>query len=182
MYEPESGFMWREVMQQDYMELFDKVGREKFESRFTELLKEINAFLHQAQYDGNVVCNERILYHVLLDYYSDILRLKEFHDIKYAKTDKVIAYLIYWIIRRKPIQLKEFSDTEKDIYVNERFACTLLLSECLLNNSDKNLTKEQAQKFDKYVDLLLYYFKYRQVNPQVIELVIESFKIGKFFS
>lgn len=45
----------------------------------------------------------------------------------------------------------------------------------------KKLNKDEISQFDKYLDLLLYYFKYRQVTPQVIELLIESFKIGRLF-
>lgn len=162
----------------DYTELIANVGKENFESRFHELLDSINKFLSEAKYPDTVICNERILYHVLLDYFSDIARLKEFHKIKHAKSDKVIAYTIYWIVRRKPIQLTEFSDSEYDIFVNERYACNLLLAECLLEN-DTNITKNDVlEQFDKYIDLLLYYFKYRALNPQVIELLIESFKMG----
>lgn len=168
-------------MRQDYVELFEKVGKQNFNNRFQEISHHIEAFLEEAGYDQNVVCNNRILYHVLLDYYSDIMRLKDFHDIIRTKTDKVMAYLIYWILRRKPIQLVEFSEEEKDIFVNERFACTLLISECLLKDCDTFLDGDKADQFDKYIDLLLYYFKYRQLNPQVIELLIESFKIGKLF-
>lgn len=43
------------------------------------------------------------------------------------------------------------------------------------------LNKEEFEQFGKYLDVLLYYFKYCQVNPQMIELVVESFKIGRLF-
>lgn len=96
-----------------------------------------------------------------------------------------MAYLIYWLLRRKLIQLIEFSDEEKDIFVNERFACYLMINECLILPDDigirKKLNEDEISQFDKYLDLLLYYFKYRQVTPQVIELLIESFKIGRLF-
>jgi hypothetical protein len=168
-------------MEKDYQELMHDVGEKKFSSRFDELLKTINDFLQEAQYDDNVVCNERILYHVLLDYYSDIRRLKEFHDILHTKTDKVMAYLIFWIVRRKPIQYTKFSEDEKDIFVNERFACYLLINECLWKEGYYKINDGEAEQVDAYIDLLLYYFKYRQINPQVIELMIESFKIGRLF-
>lgn len=172
-------------MSQDYRDLIHQIGKDKFNSRFEELQKQISEFLDEAKYDESVQCNDRILYHVLLDYYSDINRLKEFHDIEDVKTDKVIAYLIFWLLRRKPIQLINFSEKEKDIFVNERFACYLMINECLImpedNEVGKKLEKEEMLQFDKYLDLLLYYFKYRQINPQVIELLIESFKIGRLF-
>lgn len=169
-------------MERDYSELIQKVGKQNFNNRLKEVRKTIDVFLSQAEYPDWVECNNRILYHALLDYYSDIVRLKDFHLIERAKTDKVIAYLIFWILRRKPIQLKQDSEDEKDIFVNERFACTMLLSECLLEKMDDvRLTEELERKLEKYIDLLLYYFKYRQYNPQVIELLIESFKMGNSF-
>lgn len=169
-------------MQKDYRELIAKVGEKDFLSRFNELLRQINEFLIEAGYKEKVECNERILYHVLLDYYSDIERLKDFHDIKHAKTDKVMAYLIYWIVRRKPIQFTGFTKLERDIFVNERFACYLLFSECVFGKVKKSLVGAEKVEYSNFVESLLYYFKYRQINPQTIELVIESFKVGRLFS
>lgn len=172
-------------MKLDYQELLNEIGKDNFESRFAELQRQIDMFLNEGKYEQSVVCNDRILYHVLLDYYSDIARLKEFHGIKHTKTDKKIAYLIYWFLRRKPIQYKEYSENEKDIYANERFCCCLLINECLLPTDDftidTKLDDEQMKIFDRYLDLLLYFLKYRHVNPQELELVIETFKIGRLF-
>ncbi|MCM1179021.1 MAG: hypothetical protein NC347_02100 [Clostridium sp.] len=162
----------------DYTELLKEVGEDNFNAWYKELLASIDKFLSEAEYPDSVICNERILYHVLLDYYSDISRLKLFHEIKHTKTDKVIAYTIYWILRRKPIQLAKFSDSEHDIFVNERYACNLLLAECLLGENVNITNSKVLDDLDKYIDLLLYYFKYRELNPQVIELMIESFKMG----
>ena len=163
----------------DYEQLIKDVGEGDFSSRLNNMIDLVNKFLSDAKYPNTVVCNERIMYHVLLDYYADIRRLKEFHDIKHTKTDKVVAYLVYWILRRKPIQLQEYSEKEKDIFVNERFACSFLITECLLEDDKNVISKEAALKLDKYIDLVLYYFKYRHCDPQVIELMIESFKMGK---
>ena len=66
-------------------------------------------------------CNDRILYHLLLDYYSDIHRLKPFHGIEYTKSDKNIAYLSYWILRRKPIQIDNSVEKDKDIFYSRMF-------------------------------------------------------------
>ena len=75
--------------------------------------------------------------------------------IKHTKSDKVIAYTVYWLLRRTPIQLTEFSESEYDIFVNERFACNLLLAECLLEK-DINITDgDTVEAFDKYIDLLM---------------------------
>ena len=104
--------------------------------------------------------------------------LKEFHSIEKVRTEKIFAYTVAWIVRRKPLQFKDYTDAEKDIYVNERFAAYLMLNECLLCGEKKLVSGEGRIKLDEYIKLLLYYFKYRECNPQVIELAIESFKMG----
>lgn len=118
-------------------------------------------------------------------FYADIMRLSEFHHIDEVKTDKIVTYTTFWILKRKPIQLLQFSDKEKDIFVNERFACCFLINECLSDTSfgkiDGKIDNFNRKYYEEYIDLLLYYFKYRTLNPQVLELVIETFKIGRLF-
>ena len=164
----------------DYQYIMEIVGKNKFQERFQELLQTANQFIEEAGYAGNVECNERILLHVMLDYYSDIFRLKEFHGLEKVRTEKIFAYTVAWIIKRKPLQFIHYSDEEKDIFVNERFAAYLMINECLLCGSKKFVSQESKDKLDEYINLLLYYFKYRECNPQVIELAIESFKMGTY--
>ena len=113
-----------------------------------------------------------------MDYFVDIFRLKEFHDIEKVRTEKIFAYTIAWIVRRKPLQFKQYTNKEKDIFINERFAAYLLLNECLLCGEKRFVAAESKEKLDEYIDLLLYYLKYRECNPQALELAIESFKMG----
>lgn len=179
-------------MKSDYVELLKEVGENEFLSRFSELQKQIDEFLIASQYislsaekENNVECNDRILYHVLLDYYADIQRLKEFHEIKHTKTDKNIAYLAYWILKRKPIQINNLMQEDRDIFINERFVCYIVTYECLQQKKKKSvsmkLDEESAKKYDKYIDLLLYFLKYRECSAQMLELLIETFKMGIVF-
>lgn len=161
----------------NYTEMYNEIGDKRFRERFEELKKSADAFLEISGYKDTVMCNERILLSVILDYYSDIYRLKEFHDIELVRQEKIFAYTIAWIVKRKPLQFTHNTDMEKDIYVNERFAAYLFVNECLCCG-DKKIGREDYGKLDEYTDLLLYYFKYRECNPQVLELAIESFKLG----
>lgn len=161
----------------NYSEMVKNIGEDKFLSRFEDLLKTAQEFIVSAGYAETVYCNERILMQVLLDYFSDIERLKDFHDIDKIRTEKIFAYTISWIIRRKPLQFTQNTFEEKDIFVNERFATYLLLNECLCCGSE-NINPEYSENLEEYVNLLFYYFKYRHCNPQVIELLISSFKMG----
>lgn len=162
----------------NYREVMERVGEDQFRERLQELVASANAYIREAGYDKHVECNERIMLNVLFDYYMDTFRLKEFHSIERVRTEKVFAYTVAWIVRRKPLQYKHYTDEERDIFVNERFGVYLLLNECLLCGEKRFITKENKEKLDEYIELLLYYLKYRECNPQVLELAIESFKMG----
>lgn len=164
---------------ENYNDYFkDDDSKKKFQARFEQWLQTADDFIKAAGYEENVVCNERIMMQVLLDYYADIRRLKDFHDIEKVRTEKVIAYTVSWIIKRKPLQFIRYSEEEKDIFVNERFAVYLTINECMLKGNKKYVSPENSKKMKEYISLLLYYFKYRECNPQVVELAIESFKMG----
>lgn len=66
---------------------------------------------------------------VLLDYFMDIFRLRDFHNIEKARTEKILSYMVSWIVRRKSLQYIHYTNDEKDIFVNERFGVYLLLNE-----------------------------------------------------
>ena len=163
----------------DYSDLIKTFGIEEFKSRFEQIEKSAEDFIKESGFEKTVYCNERILAQLLLDYYSDIERLKDFHSIKRVRTEKIFAYTIAWIIRRKPLQYKDNSVEEKDVFVNERFAAYLLLNECMCCGKEFVLP-EHKKDLDEYIDLLFYYFKYRECNPQTIELAISSFKMGTY--
>lgn len=163
---------------ENYLELLEEIGVEKFRERFEELQKTAMEFIEVAGYSDTAYCNERILMQVILDYFMDVMRLKEFHSIERVRTEKLFAYTIAWIVRRKPIQFRDYSDQEKDIFINERFASYLLINECLLCGTKHFIKEAYAKKLVEYTDMLMYYFKYRECNPQILELVIESFKMG----
>ncbi len=163
--------------EKDYIALAKEVGEENLAQYFEELEKTANTFIEAAGFQDIVFCSKRILMQAVLDYYSDIKRLKEFHEISKVRTEKIFAYTIAWIIRRKPLQYRLDSAEEKDIFVNERFAVYLLLNECM-DCGEINVEPRHKNELDDYIDLLLYYFKYRECNPKVIELAISSFKMG----
>ena len=97
---------------ENYRELIDEVGVDKFRERFEELQKTAMEFIEIAGFSDVAYCNERILMQVILDYFMDVMRLKEFHSIERIRTEKLFAYTISWIVKRKPIQFREYSDLQ----------------------------------------------------------------------
>ncbi len=165
-----------------YIEMVEAMGEERLHEKFVEIRASINHFIEEAGYLETCECNDRILMNLLMDYFADIYRNKQFHGVEWVRTEKSFAYLIYWIVRRKPIQFTHYSEEERDIYVNERFAAFLMLNECMMCGENKIVGAEGKQKLDEYINLLFYYFKYRDYTPQALELAIVSFKMGTLVS
>ena len=158
---------------ENYRELIDEVGVDKFRERFEELQKTAMEFIEMAGFSETAYCNERILMQVILDYFMDVMRLKEFHSIERIRTEKLFAYTISWIVLRKPIQFRDYSEEERDIFINDRFAAYLLII------GTKHFVQEAyAEKLVEYTEMLLYNFKNSQCDPKTLELLIESFKMG----
>lgn len=160
-----------------YDDVLSEIGEEKIRERLDELINTAKGFIKEVGLEEATECSERIMFQVVLDYFSDIIRLKEFHGIEHVRQEKILAYEIAWLIKRKPIQLKKEIEDQSDIYINERFAAFLYMND-LLESGEYFIDDSNIVKYDNYLNLLFYYFKYRECNPQVIELSIEAFKLG----
>ena len=91
---------------------------------------------------------------------------------------KLIAYTASWCLKRKPFQLVEGADTDY-IYVNERFALSLLLQASGCFASNIKCAKEDKEKVEKLVEQIFYHLKYRNTNPQTLELLLVGIENGK---
>ena len=86
---------------------YDIVGRYK------ALLDRIQSAIEGMELQDEVHVNEDLLGEVVIDYFEDIDRLKEFEEIDRTKTSKICAYETYWLVKRKPIQAIESSNDKK---------------------------------------------------------------------
>lgn len=135
-------------------------------------------FFEENHLDGKVYFNDDIFQNCLIDILVDIARLKHFHDIKKANYTKFAAYTASWFLRRKPFQLVEGSE-EKYIYVNERFALTLLLDAAECFDDKTSFSTEDKEELIKGIKQLNYHLKYRNTNPQTLELFLVGLENGK---
>lgn len=160
----------------DYAEIIDKIGEVKINERLCAIHDIYSEFVKETDFkDGkDIILNDRILMHTILDYFTDITRLKEFHDIDRINQDKIISYETSWILKRKPIQVLRM-DKEELIYVNEKFVLGIFvnhLTACQLDDFPDN------QIMLCFCDFLLYYLKYRNCDAKILETIISSFKAG----
>lgn len=153
-------------------------NNDKFSQRFSALLDNMNVFIEKAGFDGKVIVNELALGYMLLDYFEDIRRLKEFHRIDHINGVKIVAYTSYWFLRRKPIQIIE---QEKElIYINERFVLAYIL-EFLSGNYEPPLILRDNKGLKSFSESLFYFLKYRVNGANSLEMILTSFFAGQIF-
>ena len=159
----------------NYDDIIEAIGEDRIKERLTAIKKIYIEFLENIKKNNTeILLNERILMHVILDYFTDITRFKQFHNIERVNKDKIISYEISWFLRRKPIQVL-VDDKEELVYINEKFALGLLVNHLTEGRID-DFSKSKLLK--NYCNVLLYYLKYRNCDPKVLEMLIMSFKVG----
>lgn len=150
----------------------------KFKNRFSCLLGAMQEYIKRSDYIGKVVVNELVLGYALTDYFEDIKRLKDFHHVPHINSIKLISYTVYWLLRRKPMQVLINDKDIKD--VNERFALAYVL-EFLNDESKGNIILRENKGLQAFRETLFYYFSFRHYTPQDIEMIIMAFFAGQIY-
>ncbi|MBL8021653.1 MAG: hypothetical protein JNM27_18420 [Leptospirales bacterium] len=165
----------------DYAELLTAFGEDRVRDRFAYILSKAKSFIahlekQEPQCTGCFKASAAIVEDLVLDYYADIRRLKDFHLIERTHPTKVAAYTAYWTARRKPIQtlidppdavLTEWQNVK---YVNEAFAALLLVG--MVYDNNRPIADADRRPYNLFRDHLIYFLIFRAVNPQALELVL----------
>lgn len=164
----------------DYKYLLDEFGEEKIASRYKTIYSYLEDYIKRHEMTEKVRISEGLLSQMILDYFVDIYRLKEFHAIDKINTTKIHAYSAYWLLKRKPIQVITDDDSLPELtFVNERFVCGYLMR--FLTGLDYNIAilKEKKQDYVEFIDNLMYFCQYRVNTPQMLETMLSSFQAGR---
>lgn len=169
-----------ESIYSNYEDLLLEFSENVIRSRYAFLHKECNEFLKSLDLENAVRVDEVLLIHAVLDYFSDVSRLKKFHHINHINEIKVIAYESFWLLRRKPLQvIKEDQDSDFLSFVNEKFVFSRIAAFLVEDKMEQALKEADKKAFLNYLDTLYYFLKYRQYDPQMLELMILGFKAGE---
>jgi hypothetical protein len=120
--------------------------------------------------------NQRLIF-MVLSYFADIARLKNFHP-NIGKTRKVVnfAYSFFWFLRSSPIQLKDAIPGRPgevhSIFVNEMAVVHIWIAEFV---RPLNLGSDLETR---YLKELFYYFRYRNYNAQSLEAILTALVLG----
>ena len=155
-------------------------SEEKIQSRYAWLYNMLQDYLEFEKIQNQVYISEDILNHVIIDYFVDIYRLKEFQNIETTNDSKIYAYLISWIIRHKPLQIQE-KDAERFAFINEMFSVELLKSYLFRKPENVPIVNTVREDMDNFLETLLYYFKYREYSAKSIEMFILAFEAGRAY-
>ena len=130
----------------NYRNVLDEFTEDVIMDRYRILYQEIKEFLENTKIGRHVRIDEVILMHAVLDYYSDLSRLKQFHKIEHINDMKAIAYETFWFLRRKPLQTLQ-NPNQDDIlaFINEKFAFSRI-AYFLVGNGKGSCLERGAQK------------------------------------
>lgn len=171
-----------------YSDIIAEFTEERIQERFQDFYMAYEDFIDHMGIQEDVRINSYTLMHAVLDYFTDISRLKKFHKIKRINAFKIMAYELSWIIRRKPLQIlkdeDEYDDKRKAeelVYINEKFVLSYIMSyftQLVGNDFYDTLNEKNKACIDGYIDSLFYYLKYRNCSSQTLEFALLSFGAG----
>ena len=164
---------------QGYQYIVEKFGQEKVQSRAKWLYDLLCDYVSQNNLIDQVSISQSVLKHVLVDYFVDIDRLKDFSNIPKANDSKIYAYLCFWLLRHKPLQISQQFDTQNLVFVNEDFVAHLLRSYLFSKPDNVPVMNNKQEEVDSFIGTLQYYFKYREYSAKNIEMIILAFLAGR---
>ena len=92
-----------------------------------------------------VEISEQLLKQALIDTFDDLLRLTNYHPTKEPNPIKEMAYIVYWLIRRKPIRL-----VSEDIIMDARLSDMARTRFLFINEERVKVSKEIYQEYMLY--------------------------------
>ncbi|GHT10539.1 hypothetical protein FACS1894170_02800 [Planctomycetales bacterium] len=110
----------------------------------------------------DVSLNKHLLFAAIGSAYCDIYRLKFFRNLQQEDVHKRAAFLMKWIVKFVPIQLKDGSKRVSAAISNEYFAITLAMT--VMNIEPNRLL--QNPKFKTYASNLVYLLHFHSCEPE----------------
>lgn len=166
----------------------------KFEDTYSKLLQAASQYANslndmsvkKAGTPIKVNISEMLLKQALIDAFDDLMRLKDYHLTTDPNRLKEMSYIVFWILRHKPITLEteeivlntKINDIGRArlLFINESFCIKLLIGATFPSAREKANCqacsaegKRQLQYFKKF---LLYYLVYRVDSPKSIEAIL----------
>jgi hypothetical protein len=167
------------ITKPDYLYLLDYFPDNVIFMRFRTLLTETIETAGALGIDESVNIDRESMEMVVLDYFSDIARVKYFHNIKQVNVQQMHAYEMFCFLRRHPVQIcKPFIN---GFDINEKIAIAIFVPRILreagiiYSKTNQDINKDTLNNF---INSIFYHIKYSSYTQQSLELMIEAFFFG----
>ena len=165
----------------NYQFLIECFGENVLESRYNTILSYLEDYIQIKGLEDDVLISEPLLNNLVVDYFVDIYRLKDFQDIQKVNDAKIYAYTAYWLLRRKPLQLAKTDLKNKFAFINEEMVAAYLYSFLYSEPGNVAIISLKEKEFNEFENNLLYTFMYRDYSPKMIESLIYAFQAGRAY-
>lgn len=123
----------------------------------------------------------------LIDAYDDLMRLKDYHLTTDPSPLKEMSYIVFWLLRHKPITLESDEDIINNaaisemvrtriLFINESFCVYLLLMAAFpsrkMRDGCTQCVDEGKMQLNYFKKFLLYYLVYRLDSPKSLEAIL----------
>lgn len=163
-----------------YDDLVTAFGPDKIKSRYCFLERCARRFIENRNMKDYIGIHSFLIEEIVLDYFADIKRLKDFHEIERANPIKISAYTAFWVCRRKPLYLTTMVNDDilknhRDlIEINEWFAVSILVSMAFDNRVRIFLNGDDLALWNSLRVHIQYFLVYRIFTPQALELAVSA--------
>jgi len=151
-----------------------------------------NVFIQRkSNYSDAVYLNQVLLEDALTSYVKDIHRYKNYCAAFEANKQKQAAYTIKWLVRFRPIQIKENADISEEqiILINLEFALSCgfsYLGQTIIELVERNKRavdeynneKLKDKKIDSFYDRLIYDLRYRELSGKKLILTFDALELA----
>ena len=163
----------------NYDGLLEEFSEEVIQSRYAVFYEEIEEFAKSLGIREKIQISESLLSHAVLDYFTDISRLKHFHQAKHINSLKVISYETYFAMREKT-NFSFRNAIASDVSSSTRIWIGFLrIAKYLMGDGKRVILSPETKKgFLNYLDSLFYYLKYRNYDAEMLEMMLMGFKAG----
>jgi hypothetical protein len=166
------------MKEQDYEFLLEYFTPTEIIKRFRTLLTETMAAAKAMKIDDCIDIDREGMEMMVLDYFSDIARVKHFHNIEHENRQKIYAYEMFWFLRRHPVQIcKPFTNS---FDINEKIAIAIFVPKILqdVGMVYSGMSQPCKDVVNSFINNIFYHFKHRIYTQQSLELMIEAFLAG----
>lgn len=170
-----------ELKLESYKEVVEYFTKEKITNRITYLFNFADLFIKEKKIQNKVLLNQSALIHAVMDYFTDIMRLKTFTKSERVNDFKVNSYTCYWLLKRRPLQIVDTDINDELVFVNEEFVWTILLSFLTAKFPEsfpEDLESTSKKCFEGFQKTLYYFLRYRDFTAQSLEIILLSFCAG----